>query len=585
MTSILTNTASMAALQTLRAVGANLASQQMQVSSGLRVGAAADNVAYWSISTTMKSDRLAVSSADDAMGVGVAKVDTAYAAMNSVIDILSDFKAKLVTAKESSTDLDKIQSDLDQLKKQVVSISDAASFSGQNWLTTDVEDIYDMDINRTTVVSGFTRGIDGSVSVNTADHVLAQTSLFNSTGGGILQADPRDLKTIGGIRFEFGDGLRSSYAPRNTLGSGPSDFRFDFSAPVTFAAGDSITFNVTVDQDNPADGISAPYDPGQTTPITITAAKINTALGRTDGTINDYKEYAAVLTSVLAGSGLSATTYWRYEPPGQTNTRVDIPDIVGIVRGGIASKDGSSMAISGLTFNGVADVGQIANRAVSYGVRSSSMTLDFQPFKVYDDVVVSLRLRVDRAYESFSFDKDFVNTTLGKETGKVETSAEMATLLDTLFNRNDVTIAAAGAGSVLVETDPLVDRKSGEKSGIGIDGISVNIEPVPTMNFLDVDVAANPAMIDTYVGYIETVLGRSIDGAASLGSLQMRLDMQSDFAGKMMDTIDSGVGRLIDTDMEEASAKLSALQTQQQLAVQSLQISNQAPERLLILFN
>lgn len=585
MTSILTNTASMAALQTLRAVGANLASQQTQVSSGLRVSAAADNVAYWSISTTMKSDRLAVSSADDAMGVGVAKVDTAYAAMNSVIDILSDFKAKLVTAKESSTDLDKIQSDLDQLKKQVVSISDAASFSGQNWLTTDVEDIYDEDLNRTTVVSGFTRGTDGSVSVNTAEHVLAQTSLFNSTGGGILQADPRDLKTIGGIRFEFGGGSMSSYALRNTVGSAPGAFTFDFSAPVTFAADDSISFSVTVDQDNPADGISAPYDPGQTTPVTITAAKINTALGRTDGTINDYKEYAAVLRSVLAGSGLTAKTYTRYEPPNQTTTWVDIPDIVGIVRQGIPSKDGSSMAISGVTFNGVADVGQIGNKAVSYGVRSSSMTLDFQEFKVYDDVVVSLRLTVDRAYESFSFDKDFVNTTLGKDDGKVETAAEMATLLDTLFNRADLTIAAAGAGSILVETNPLVDRKSGEKSGIGIDGISVNIEPVPTMNFLDVDVAANPMMLDTYVSYIETVLGRTIDGAASLGSLQMRLDMQSNFANKMMDMIDSGVGRLIDADMEEASAKLSALQTQQQLAVQSLQISNQTPERLLMLFN
>ena len=56
MTSILTNTSAMAALQTLRTLDSNLAEKQRQVSSGLRVQIAADNAAYWSISTTMRSD-------------------------------------------------------------------------------------------------------------------------------------------------------------------------------------------------------------------------------------------------------------------------------------------------------------------------------------------------------------------------------------------------------------------------------------------------------------------------------------------------------------------------------------------------
>ncbi len=46
-----------------------------------------------------------------------------------------------------------------------------------------------------------------------------------------------------------------------------------------------------------------------------------------------------------------------------------------------------------------------------------------------------------------------------------------------------------------------------------------------------------------------------------------------------------GVSTMTDTDMEEASARLSALQTQQELAVQSLGIANQAPQALLQLFN
>lgn len=174
----------MAGLQTLRATAASLAEQQGQVSSGLRVGKASDNVAYWSISTTMRSDRTAISAANDAMGLGAAKVDTAYAAMTSVLESLTEFKSKLVTANETSVDRSKIQGELDQLKKQVLAIADSASFNGENWLTTDVDDIFDPDINKVSVVSGFTRGTDGAVSVNKADYSLVQSSLFNSTGEG-----------------------------------------------------------------------------------------------------------------------------------------------------------------------------------------------------------------------------------------------------------------------------------------------------------------------------------------------------------------------------------------------------------------
>ena len=55
MTSILTNSAAMAALQTLRSIDNSLETTQARVSSGLRVETAADNAAYWSIATTMRS--------------------------------------------------------------------------------------------------------------------------------------------------------------------------------------------------------------------------------------------------------------------------------------------------------------------------------------------------------------------------------------------------------------------------------------------------------------------------------------------------------------------------------------------------
>ncbi len=83
---------------------------------------------------------------------------------------------------------------------------------------------------------------------------------------------------------------------------------------------------------------------------------------------------------------------------------------------------------------------------------------------------------------------------------------------------------------------------------------------------------------------IESLLGQSIDAAAGFGSSQKRIETQSEFVQTMVDSLTTGIGGLTDTDMEAASAKLQALQVQQQLGVQALSIANSAPQSLLSLF-
>ncbi|WFU04655.1 flagellin (plasmid) [Rhizobium sp. CB3171] len=107
---------------------------QTEVSSGLRVNIAADNAAYWSIATTMRSDSKALSAARDALGLGAAMVDVTYEGMSSVVNLMSEFKAKLVLAKEPGADRDKINTELSQLQSQMRSVAYSASFNGQNWL-------------------------------------------------------------------------------------------------------------------------------------------------------------------------------------------------------------------------------------------------------------------------------------------------------------------------------------------------------------------------------------------------------------------------------------------------------------------
>ena len=71
---------------------------------------------------------------------------------------------------------------------------------------------------------------------------------------------------------------------------------------------------------------------------------------------------------------------------------------------------------------------------------------------------------------------------------------------------------------------------------------------------------------------------------AYVGSVQSALDLYDENNMKRIDSATRGVGRLVDADMEVTAVKLRALETQQQLATNGLQIANSQPSTLLQLF-
>ncbi len=126
-------------------------------------------------------------------------------------------------------------------------------------------------------------------------------------------------------------------------------------------------------------------------------------------------------------------------------------------------------------------------------------------------------------------------------------------------------------------------------SGTTVAAVEITIAAVDFENDLDMSGAnlntiTNAQSAGTALGQIEAFLQVAITGAAALGADAARLDDQADFVSKLVDSMTMGVSTMTDTDMEEASARLSALQTQQELAVQSLTIANEAPGALLQLF-
>jgi flagellin len=103
MASILTNSSAMSALSTLRSIASSMESTQNSISTGLKVSKASDNAAYWSISTTMRSDNMALSAVTDALGVGAAKVDTAYAGMDSAIEVVKESRPRSLPPRKKAS--------------------------------------------------------------------------------------------------------------------------------------------------------------------------------------------------------------------------------------------------------------------------------------------------------------------------------------------------------------------------------------------------------------------------------------------------------------------------------------------------
>ncbi|THV23699.1 flagellin [Peteryoungia ipomoeae] len=394
MTSILTNNAAMAALQTLRSIDSKMQDTQARVSSGLRVGGASDNAAYWSIATTMRSDNMALSAVQDALGLGAAKVDTGYAAMETAVEVVKEIKAKMVAAVEEGVDRQKIQEEIAQLQEQLRSIASSASFSGENWMQADLT--ANAGSVTKNVVASFIRTETGAVSVKKIDYELDGNSvLFDESG---------DLGILDRIYN------------------------------VTPA---SVTLDVNVN------GVTSKY-------------------------------------TVMAYS---------------------IDDLIA----------------DGATFEG-----NYANTTV--------------PAADYVKVNGTWVLAVDQA------------TVPGQEIAAVTT---------------------APAGNWAVDLTP-------------IPAPTVVVAPA-SLDLVDITTLTNE-QLDVMVQATDVALEAMTSAAAALGSIAMRIGMQEDFVASLTDSIDSGIGRLVDADMNEESTRLKALQTQQQLAIQSLSIANTASESILTLF-
>ncbi len=182
MASILTNASALTALQSLNATNKQLEMTQARISTGYRVSKAADNAAYWSIATTMRSDNNAMSTVQDALGLGARQdrhrlhgdeQDDRYRQRHQGQGGCRDGAAPIRQGQDPDGN-HRPPGAAEELRRP-------ATFSGANWLSVDtttghaVAGVHDT----TKIVSSFNRDSAGNVTLGTIDINVQGIKLYD----------------------------------------------------------------------------------------------------------------------------------------------------------------------------------------------------------------------------------------------------------------------------------------------------------------------------------------------------------------------------------------------------------------------
>jgi len=183
---------------------------------------------------------------------------------------------------------------------------------------------------------------------------------------------------------------------------------------------------------------------------------------------------------------------------------------------------------------------ELRQKATSAADPSASATTR----KAYDDEFQALLKSLDSFAKNATFDGE--NILDGSSTAVLDFLANVAATETISMNRQDMSLTGLGLGGTL-----------------------------------DLTTAAGA---EAARALVVTALDTASAGLAELGAQAKQIEKHTTFIGKLMDSLEVGIGNLVDADMAKESARLQALQVQQQLGAQALSIANQAPQIILSLF-
>ena len=234
-----------------------------------------------------------------------------------------------------------------------------------------------------------------------------------------------------------------------------------------------------------------------------------------------------------------------------------------------AKDDGSTFAIAQNMRGEVAGFLAVAdslNRGVSAidVAMSAGHTISDLLIEMKNKAVASADISLDTASRE-ALNADFI--ALRAQINTIVTNAEFngTNLIDGSVSGITALASADGVNKITVSAEDM--------------NLSGTILTMSTQAAISTQAAAS-AMITTINESLENVNA----ALARLGSGSKKFAIQQDFISKLIDTLNTGIGNLVDADLAQESARLQALQVKQQLGVQALSIANQQPQIILSLF-
>ncbi|MGZ3278298.1 MAG: flagellin [Caulobacteraceae bacterium] len=180
LNSVNTNGSALVALQNLSVTQHDLQSTQNVISTGKKINTAKDNGAVWSIAQTMAGKVSALDAVQDSLNRAQSTIDVAMSAGQQVSDLLTQMKAKVLAASDTSLDATSrtaLNEDFKSLRDQIGKVVSNADFNGVNMIKAGGTTVYalanDSGTTRMTVLAQ-------DLSLGGVNITLSATASFNS---------------------------------------------------------------------------------------------------------------------------------------------------------------------------------------------------------------------------------------------------------------------------------------------------------------------------------------------------------------------------------------------------------------------
>jgi len=297
--SVMTNSNSLAALESLSVTQHSLSQAQARISSGFKVASAADGPSTFAIAQGMRGDIAALQSVSDSVGLAQSVVSVASSAAQTVSNDLNQLKAAVTSAQDPTQNKADIQDKVTALLNEITSTVNAAQFNGVNILSAANQSlVVNTSLNRTGPAGNATNVALGTMILGGAG---AAKNLDLTLAGG-------NLAGINGINVTAPTDTTATF----TLGSTPAIMANDAISVV--AGGITHTYEF-IDANNAS---SAPLSTSDATHV-VTAISFNSTVDNTQAALN--KAFTAMATDgfsgqflqngnfTISGTGLTASAY------------------------------------------------------------------------------------------------------------------------------------------------------------------------------------------------------------------------------------------------------------------------------------